>query len=449
MHALTEQPVAKSLLRFGVPITVGGILTQLYSLTDAVIVGRFAGVDALAAVGAGYPIVLLMIALMAGIGAGAEILIARCLGRRDQHAAKRAQDSLLTLILLTAAAITAIGALLSKPVLRLISTPDAVLDAAAGYLRIYFFGMLGIAGYNTMAGMIRSTGNSLMPTILLAGCCLLNAALDVLLVVVFNMGVRGAAAATVAAQTVSFVVCLWYVNTRRGYIPYRLKRLELDGDSLREGLRLGLPLTAQRAVAGIGMILLQSVVNGLGVNVVTAYTLGCRIDSFAATPVNGIAQAVCIFTSQNIGAGRRERVRKGQRIGLLWCYGFCAVLLVLFWTLGGHICALFVDDAQVVRYGWDYIRILSVSYFFASYFEVLHGVVRGGGNTLLPMLSGTVGLFAVRLPLAMVLAGTLGYIGVWLSIPAGWAVSFIITWGYVHSGRFRRREMEWPGKADT
>ncbi|MEZ4509583.1 MAG: MATE family efflux transporter [Eubacteriales bacterium] len=448
MGSLTDQPVAKSLLRFGVPITIGGILTQLYSMTDALIVGRFAGVNALAAIGAGYPIILLLIALMAGIGAGSEILIARRLGEGNHNAAKRVQDSLLTLILLIAVAVTVTGALLSRPVLQLISTPDAVLDEATGYLRIYFFGLTGIAGYNTLAGMIRSTGNSLMPTILLAGCCLLNAALDLWLVAGFNMGVRGAAAATVAAQTVSFIACLWYVNTRRGYIPYRVKRLEMDRDCLKEGLRLGLPLTAQRAVAGIGMVLLQSVVNGLGVSVITAYTLGCRIDSFAAMPVIGASQAVCVFTSQNLGAGRQESVWEAYRLGLRWCYAFAALLLVLFWAFGAHICALFVDDAQVVRYGWDYIRILSISYFFAAYFEVTHGVVRGAGNTLLPTVSGVFGLFGVRLPLAVLLAGALGYLGVWLSIPAGWAVTFLITLVYIQSGRLKKRMTGLPGKVN-
>ena len=267
MGSLTDQPVARSLLRFGVPITIGGILTQLYSMTDALIVGRFAGINALAAIGAGYPIILLLIALMAGIGAGSEILIARRLGEGNRCAAKRAQDSLLTLILFIAVAVTATGALLCRPLLKSISTPAAVLDEATSYLRIYFFGLTGIAGYNTLAGMIRSTGNSLMPTILLAGCCLLNAALDLWLVAGLNMGVKGAAAATVVAQTVSFIACLWYVNTQRGYIPYRLKCLEMNRDCLKEGLRLGLPMMVQRAIAGIGMVLLQSVVNGLGVTV--------------------------------------------------------------------------------------------------------------------------------------------------------------------------------------
>lgn len=447
MALLTEQPVAGSLWRFGIPITVGGILTQLYSMTDALIVGRFTGVNALAAVGAGYSIILLMIALMAGIGAGCEILIARCFGEGDTLAAKRAQDSLLTLILVIAVAVTIAGVLLSRTVLRLISTPSEVLDDATSYLRIYFLGLMGVAGYHSLAGMIRSTGNSLMPTILLAGCCLLNVVLDLCLVAVFNMGVRGAAAATVISEAVSFFVCLWYVNTRRGYIPYRLRHLEFHWPSLKEGLRLGLPLTAQRAIAGAGMILIQSVVNGLGVPVVTAYMLGCRIDSFAALPIVGISQAVCVFTSQNLGAGRQERAREARKLGLLWCFGFAAVLLVLFWTIGWRLCALFVDDAQVIRCGWDYIRVLSVSYFFAAYFEVLHGVIRGSGNTILPTLSNVVGLFAVRLPLAALLAGTLGYLGVWLSIPAGWAATFLITLGYDLMQRHRLSRRILPGEA--
>ena len=146
MALLTEQPVADSLWRFGIPITVGGILTQLYSMTDALIVGRFTGVNALAAVGAGYPIILLMIALMAGIGAGSEILIARCFGEGDTRAAKRAQDSLLTLILVIAAVVTIAGVLLSRTVLKLISTPSEVLDEATSYLQIYFLGLMGVAG---------------------------------------------------------------------------------------------------------------------------------------------------------------------------------------------------------------------------------------------------------------------------------------------------------------
>lgn len=446
MPSLTEQPVAKSLLRFCIPMTIGGILTQLYSLTNAIIIGRFAGVNALAAVGAGAPISTMLIALMAGFGAGAEILIARYYGEGDIKRAKQAQDSLLSLILLLATGIAFVGAIFCRKALQWMSTPQIVLADATSYLRIYYFGLIGVAGYNTLAGMIRSTGNSLMPTLLLAGCCLLNAALDLLLVAVFKLGVQGAAIATVIAQSVSFIVCLWYVNAHAGYIPFRLMHLALDRTCLREGLKLGLPQTLQRAVGGLGMILLQGMVNSMGVPVMTAYTLGCRIDSLAAMPIIGISQAICIFTSQNIGAGQLERIRKAQKLGLCWCYFFSALLLILFWTFGGRICALFVRDAQVIRYGWDYIRVLSLSYFFASYFEVLHGVIRGAGNTRLPMLSGSIGLFAVRLPLAFLLAGGLGYIGIWLSIPADWAVCFFITWGYVSSGHLKRRLLKFSGR---
>lgn len=448
-YSLTDQPVAKSLLRFSIPITVGGILSQMYSFADAIIVGRFAGVNALAAVGAGFPIILLLVAIMTGIGAGSEILIARCLGKEDLRAAKRTQDSLLTLILLLTCVITITGVVFSKSLLKLVSTPLALLEDSTAYLRIYFFGLLGIAGYNTLAGMIRSTGNSWMPTVLLAGCCLLNILLDLCFVGVFNMGVRGAALATTIAQTVSFVACLRYINTRQGFIPYRLTNLDIDLQSIRDGLRLGLPLTAQRAITGVAMALFQSMVNGLGVPVITAFTLGSRIDSFAAMPVIGIGQAVCVFASQNNGAGRNERVKEAQKLGLLWCSIFAAVLLVLFWTSGEWICGLFIDDAQVIRYGWDYIRILSATYFFTCYSEVMQGVIRGMGNTIVPTMSSIIGLFAVRLPLAWLLAGTLGYIGVWLSIPVGWIASYMITLAYVKSDRYKRRLFELSGKAVT
>lgn len=434
---LTEGSVGKNLALFTFPMLLSNLLQQLYNAADAVIVGRLIDGDALAAVGASHPIIMLLIALMCGLGSGSEILIAREIGRGDHKAAKRILDSMMTTILALALVTMVAGFFCSEFLLRLIGTSEEIIGEATCYLQYYFLGMIGVAGYNTLNGLIRSTGDSLAPLVILATSTALNVVLDLLLV--GPLGIAGAALATVIAQSFSFLCCLIYVNAKKDMIHYGIFYPDFCLRTVREGFACGLPYALQQAANSIGALILQVAVNSLGTQVVTAFTVGSKIDAFAGLPMMGLGQALGIFTSQNIGAKKPDRVQKGKRISLVYAYSVCLVLLVLFWTCGERITALFCQDPEVIRLSADYIQLLSLAYFFASYWVVYHGFIRGTKDTLAPTIINMVGNWGARLPLAFLLKNHLGVLGVWLSIPCGWALAFVMTWLYMRSKRFLKK----------
>lgn len=436
MENLTEGTVETRLFRFMLPLLFGNILQQCYSFVDGVIVGRVVGSEGLAAIGASHAIQYFMIALLMGLGAGAEILISMRIGQNNLRLAKRTLDSMMTAVLGMAIVMTVVGVLASRPLLLLIDTPIEILDQSVRYLEIYFIGLIGVAGYNTLSGMIRSTGNSKVPLILLIITSCMNMILDVLFVAVWKMGVEGAGAATVIAQTTSFILCLAYTNKKEKLLKYNPLKQDFDWATVKAALQCGIPYSVEQGAVSIGMIFLQAAVNSLGVSAMTAYTVGARIDSFANIPITGMGQALCIFTSQNIGAEKVSRMKKGKKMCLIWSWCYSFLLFTTLWGMGDKIIRIFTTDSCVIELTYDYIRTLSIGYFLASYFVIMNGFIRGTGNTVLPMFSSLAGYWLARLPVAYILKKPFGYMGVWLAIPAGWVGSCIITWIYLHSYKF-------------
>lgn len=440
---LVTGPVGKSLLRFVLPILAGNLLQQLYNSIDAMIIGRYVGESALGAIGVSQPIFTIMIALLMGMGIGLEILLGRYIGSRDPKGIKQVLDTLFTSVMLMSVFLAAAGYFAAPGLLRLINTPAEQIEDAAAYLRIIFLGIPGMAGYNTMSGAIRSSGNSKVPLLFLAVCAVLNAALDIWMVKGLGMGVEGAALATILSQTVSFLLCLYYLNHCSVGMRYDPRRLDLSAGMLKQGLMCAIPASIQQCAMSVGMLLLQMVVNGLGAQAVTAYTIGSRIDSFAGVPITNIGQALSIFTSQNLGAGQPERVKEAKRHCLTWSYVIGGVLLVLLWGFGGHMARFFGAAGETVRMTEDYVRVLSLGYFVAGYFTVVQGLIRGTGNTFVPMVITIAGYWLIRLPAAVLLQRPLGPLGVWLSILVGWVFAYITTLLYYHSRTFQRSLNTW------
>lgn len=436
-NLLTEGPVKKRLAFFILPILASSILQQLYSAADAVIVGRVAGGNSLAAVGASTPIITLLVSLMIGLGAGTEIILARKSGEKDVEGQKITLDSMLTAILAIAVVTMLVGFFCSRFLLTLIGTPEEILGEAVLYLKYYFLGLVGVAGYSTLSGLIRSSGNAVVPLVLLLISAALNIGLDLVFVGGLGMGVKGAAIATVMSQTISFICCLIYINTKKGMIRYNPFNLKISLSAIRQGFIYGIPCSVQQCANSIGMIVLQIAVNSLGTQVVTAYTVGSKIDSFAAIPITGIGQSLCIFTSQNLGARKSDRVKKGRKYCLLWACCYSLFLVILFWSCGQSIASIFCNDLAVAKMAQSYIRILSIAYFMASYWVVLHGFIQGTGNTAVPMAITLVGNWGARLPLAYILKSFLGEMGVWLAVPSGWVASVILTWLFLHSRYYK------------
>lgn len=437
MANLTDGNEKSKLVSFMLPIFVGNVLQQCYSFADAVIVGHVVGDEGLAAIGASQSIQFFLIAILMGLGAGSEILISRYVGQKDIYMIKRTLDSLLTAVLALALILTFAGVFISETLLKGIGTPKGILPQSVAYLKIYFIGLFGVAGYNTLSGMIRSTGNSTVPLILLVVTSVVNIVLDIWFVAGLHMGVVGAGSATVIAQTISFILCLTYINIHKNLVSYQIMNLDFSWKAVWEGLKFGIPFAVEQAAVSIGMFFMQAAVNSLGVKVMTAYVIGAKIDAFAGIPISGIGQTICIFTSQNLGAQKVDRAKKGKDFCLYLAWGVSLGLLLLLWSVGENIIRLFTTDQFIISMSYDYIRILSLAYFVASYFVVYNGYIRGTGNTVLPMISTLSGFWFSRIPAAYLLKNCWGYVGVWLAIPIGWICSCVITGGYVHGKKFK------------
>lgn len=437
MQNLTEGREAKVLFRYVLPMILGNVVQQLYHTADTIIVGRILGKSALASVGVSSPIMVLMISLLVGAGMGADILSAECTGKRDSEALARVTDTFMSTIVVAAVILGITGFFLAELILAAIHTPQEISEDAAAYLRIIFLGLFLMAGYNTFSGIIRGTGDTVMPLIFLSASVTGNILLDLLFIAVLNWGITGAAYATIFAQGAAFFCWFVYSAQKNARASLRLKGFSFDYELLKRGLHIGLPIAVQHMTMSTGQLMLQSIVNPFGMTTVAAYAAGMKVDSLASLPVLNIAQAASIFTAQNAGAGNKVRVRNGKRAALLIGWTVSIILALSAWLFGEKIIVLFNEDMQVVRLGGLYLRILCPSYLFASAFHVLMGVMRGCGNTLIPMSVSIISLWIVRLPTALFLGRISGIQGVWFSIPVSWGFGAFCMMCIMRSRRWR------------
>jgi len=427
---LTTGHEGRKIVRFSLPIFAGALIQQGFNTVDAWIVGNAIGVPGLAAVGISFPVMTLIAAILIGLGSGTEILVAQAIGRKDNEELRRVTDTLLTGILLTSLVLGLVGFLLTEKLLMLLQTPADVFADAAAYLKIIFIGLFGLAGYHTLNGMIRATGNSLVPLIFLGISAMINVVLDVIFVWVMEWGTAGAAWATILAQGMAFLACVIYTHRRLPEMKYHPFHLQWSGAAFQSGLRLGLPSSILQGSVSLGRMVIQALVNGFGGSAAAAYSLGMRLDSFASIPIVNFGLAMTTFAGQNVGAGAYDRIRRGERFAIRVGWGICTFLLVIIWLFGESIAAWFIEDKQVVAMATNYLRYVSAGYFFASTYTIMHGVMKGTGNTVTPMWIMIFGNIVLRVALAAGLSPKMGIDGIWAAIPIGWFIAFLLTIGY-------------------
>ncbi len=445
MRDLTQGREARVILDFAAPMLIGNVFQQLYTTVDSVVVGRGVGKEALAAVGASFPIMFLLISLVMGITMGASIMLSQYFGARDTVRLKKTIDTSLLFLAVAAVLLTVMGLLLSGPILRAVRTPEAVFPLARQYLMIMFAGMFFLFGYNSLSAILRGLGDSRNPLYFLVVATLLNVVLDVLFVMGFHWGVAGAAWATVISQAVSFVLALAYMQrSPHAFLHVRLRELRFDRAIFRTMLRIGLPSGIQQSLVSLGFLTLTRIVNPFGTSVIAGYTAASRLDSFAAMPAMNLSMALSTFVGQNLGAGKPERVRHGFHAALLMAGAISVAMaaVMILWKEG--LIGVFSTDAEVVRIGGQYLLIVSLFYVvFASMF-VTGGVLRGAGDTLVQMVFTLVALWAVRIPVSWLLSAKVGTAGIWWGIPAGWVVGFTASFLYYLTGRWKRKVIVRP-----
>lgn len=445
MKDLTQGKAGKQILMFAVPMLIGNVFQQLYNVVDSIVVGKYIGSVALAAVGASFPILFTMSAMISGIAIGSSVLASQYFGAKNFRNVKITSDTLQIFLLVSSIILSLIFFALSRPLFILLGIPPEVLPDAVKYFDIIIltttmpsFALFG------MAAILRGVGNSKTPVYFIVSSLIINMILDLVFVLVFGWGIEGVAWAT-AIATVAAWLALWYhLNSKKENIirfNINYKKWEFDWTNFGLSLKIGLPSGVQQTLVGLGSLALLSIVSPFGVPVLAAYTAAGRVDMFVSMPAMNLAAALSSFVGQNLGAGRLDRVKEGLRATLIYATIICVSLTMVVVFFGGEIMGLFTDISsphysEIIKIGREYLVIVTSFYVVFSTMFVINGVTRGAGATFVPMLITTLSLWVIRVPLAYLLSGYYGPSGIWWSIPIGWSVGLIGAIIYYKSGKW-------------
>ncbi len=441
MKDLTKGNELKLILWFALPMLLGNLFQQVYSFTDSAIVGKFVGNEALAAIGASFPMIFVLIALAVGIANGINIIISQYFGAKDYAKVKTAIDTTYIFSFFAGILLTVIGLLISKPVFILINIPEEIMPHALIYFRIYTCGFILMFGYYATAGILRGLGDSKTPLYFLIFSTILNVGLDLLFILGWGWGIEGAAIATVISQGVAFFLGAWYLRKKGSIINLHFRSFEFNREIFRQAMRVGLPSGMQQTFVALGGILLFWIVNDFGTHTIAGYSAALRIDSLASLPAMQFAAALSTFVGQNLGANRIDRVRRGF-ILTWWMSSGVSILVTLVVVLfRTPLMSLFTNDPLVIHNGSQYLVIVCAFYVVFSSMFITNGVLRGAGATLIPMFITLISIWMLRIPVSYILSrdwSGLAETGIWWGIPVAWAFGAIASYSYYLSGKWKK-----------
>lgn len=390
----------KSIIMFSIPMIIGNIAQQLYSTVDSIVVGKYVGDNALAAVGSATPLFNLLLVLFVGIAAGVGIMVAQYFGARSREELSSTIGTCITLTAIASLIIMIIAPPFIETFLKLLNTPDEILKDCTNYLVILMYGAVGMAYYNILSGILRGLGDSFSALLYLLVATVLNIVLDILFVAKFNMGVAGVSIATVIAQFVSSFLCLWKLMHMRDLFDLGKKELKMTKKHLSQIVKLGLPSGITQAIFSSAMIGVQSLTNQFGTEFIAANVIVMRVDGFAMMPNLSFGTAMTTYAGQNIGAGRLDRVKAGAKQGTFIAVACSAFITLLILVFGKYLMAIFTETESLVELSVYLMRILAVGYIAMAVTQSLSGVMRGAGDTMTPMwLSFFTSVF-LRIPVA-------------------------------------------------
>ncbi|WP_332849778.1 MATE family efflux transporter, partial [Clostridioides difficile] len=436
MKDLTTGHEGKSIFFFAMPMLIGSLFQQLYNTADSIIVGRFIGKEAMAAVSGANPIMFLLVAALMGVSLGFSILVSQFYGSGDLKKVKATIDTTYILLFIGSILISILGIVFGGPMLKLMNTPESVFAQSKLYLTIIFSGILFSAGYNSVSAILRGLGDSVTPLYFLIIATILNIVLDLTFIVVLRMGVEGVALATIMAQAVSFIISIIYLNKKHEVLKFKIKGIVYDNKIFKDGLRLGLPSGVQQMLFSIGNMALQFLVNSYGTSAMAAFGAGLRIENFISLPIMNLGSAVSTFVAQNIGAGENERVKKGIRESIKMTLVLAVTVIALILLFRENLIALFNTDKDVIKIGSSYLFIIGPFFLFIGTSFVLSSAMKGAGDSMFALISSIVSLWLGRLPASYMLSKFFGTDGIWMGIPFGWTLGLIVTVIYYKKGHW-------------
>ena len=426
---MCEGAVMPKMLKFAVPLMLSSILQLLFNAADVVVVGKFAGDTALAAVGCTGSLINLLINLFMGLSVGANVMVARHFGAKQEDKLKKSVHTSMFISVLGGILLTAVGVLFTEGILGLMETPEDVLPLAALYLRIYFMGMVPNMVYNFGSAILRAIGDTKRPMYFLTLAGIINVCLNLLFVICFEMGVAGVATATVIAQTVSAVLVVICLMREKGAIKLILKDLKIDKKELLAILRIGLPAGMQGCIFSLSNVIIQKSVNGFGSITVSGNSAAANLEGFVYVSMNAFHQATISFMSQNYGAGRYDRLKKIVVSGLLCATAVGMTFGNLEYFLGSILLGIYTSSENVIAAGLVRMSIICTTYFLCGIMDVMVGVLRGVGYSFVPMIVSLCGVCGVRLTWLFTVFEMEEYHKVetvYISYPISWLFTFLI-----------------------
>lgn len=439
MKDMTEGNITLNIFLFSVPMLLGNVFQQLYNVVDSIIVGQYLGKNALAAVGAGFPIMFLLIAIIMGATMGSMVLISQFFGAKDNENLRKIIDTTYILLFIMSIIVTVAGLLTSEMILSLMKTPDDILKDAKLYLDIMYIGVFTMFGYNGISAMMRGVGDSKTPLYLLIVASFLNILLDLLFVMVFKWGIAGAAWATVIAQGFSFIIGLVILAVKKSILKIRFTSMQFSRSLFTKSLEIGIPTGIQQMAVATGMMALSRIVNGFGTGAIAAFTAAGRIDSFAIMPSMNFGLALSTFTGQNIGAGKVDRVNKGVTATFIMSIVVSLLTTIVILAFSRDLIGLFNKDPEVIDIGSEYLFIVGLFYVVFSIMFIYSGVLRGAGDTFIPMLITVSSLWFIRVPISYALSKVMGTKGIWWGIPIAWLIGAVFSFIYYKSGVWKKK----------
>lgn len=385
MEPMTSGSIWKRMILFALPLMLGNLFQQMYNTVDSLIVGRFVGSSALAAVSSSGSLIGMLIGLLSGISSGAGVIVARHFGAGDREGLHRTVHTIVAFGLAAGVVMTAVGVLLSPQILMWMGTPESVMAESVTYLRIYFCGSLAVMMYNVFVGILQAVGDGRHPLYYLIASSVVNLGLDLLFIQAFDAGVGGAALATVISQVVSALLCLIQLMRTKEDYRLELRSIRFERDILGQIVRVGLPSGVQNSIIAFANVIVQSNVNAFGEMAMAGYGAYAKIEGFGFLPINSFTLALTTFVGQNLGATQYERTKKGARFGILMTVTLAEAIGVLVFLFAPQLIALFDPTPEVVAFGVGKARTAALFYCLLAYAHSVAAVLRGAGKAVIPM----------------------------------------------------------------
>lgn len=397
---MTEGAPWKGIVSFTLPMLIGNIAQQLYSTVDSIVVGKYVGDNALAAVGSAVPIVNLLLVLFIGISTGAGVMVAQYFGARNREGLSHTIGNCITITAVSCVFLMIVATPLVRPLLEILNTPETIIDDCADYLIISLIGILGLAYYNILSGVIRGMGDSFSALLYLIVATVINIVLDIYFVAGLNMGVAGVAIATVVAQIVSSVLSLLRLSRMVEYFDFGISFLKPEKSYIKKIIELGLPSGLTQAIFSSAMIIVQSLTNQFGEQFIASNVIIMRVDGFAMMPNFSFGMALTTYAGQNVGAGLYDRVKKGAKQGTLIAFGCSAVITFIILLFGKKLMGAFTEVESTAEMSYYLMKILAAGYLAVAVTQSLSGIMRGSGDTMTPMWISLITTVIIRVPIA-------------------------------------------------